>query len=555
MNISENFKIKFLAIVVALNGLLLLDSSLKINIHSINHLVISRLYFSLPILIGISLVYLSIQLLRAKKTAWFTSITFYLIYLVISLHNLILHRLIHENLPIFWIKSIFIPALIISLLIIWRQNYRVKSDITGIKISLIMSFTVIFVTLIYDISGFLLMDKSAFHRQLSFFNAFHYTVDQFNLTTNTPLIAYTQRAKLFLDSLSIISLTSLIYVILALFQPLKSRLSDQSSKRQEMITLLNNYPSESEDFFKLWPYDKHYFLNADKSAGLAYKVSHGIALVLGEPSGRPESFQKLIKDFKDVCYINDWSISFIHIKNNYHKIFTDLDFKLQKIGQEALVDLSHFSNNVKTNKYFRNIINKFEKQGFSSEILSPPFHPAILKRLKNISDEWLLIPGRNERGFAMGYFDEKYMNMCQIYVVRDAANTIQAFLNMVPADFDYKEATYDLLRHSKENISNINDYLLIGFCDYLLNKNYLTLNMGLCPLVGLKTDTRVDKGLITNVLNFAYSNGNRIYSFSGLYRFKVKYEPIWRDRYIAYQGNVGSFIKTMNALVRVMKVK
>ena len=155
----------------------------------------------------------------------------------------------------------------------------------------------------------------------------------------------------------------------------------------------------------------------------------------------------------------------------------------------------------------------------------------------------------------MGYFDEKYINICQIFVVRDAANTIQAFLNMVPADFDHKEATYDLLRHSKDNISNINDYLLIGFCDYLLNKNYLTLNMGLCPLVGLKTDTRADKGLITNVLNFAYSNGNRIYSFSGLYRFKVKYEPVWRDRYIAYQGNVGSFIKTMNALVRVMKVK
>jgi phosphatidylglycerol lysyltransferase len=55
------------------------------------------------------------------------------------------------------------------------------------------------------------------------------------------------------------------------------------------------------------------------------------------------------------------------------------------------------------------------------------------------------------------------------------------------------------------------------------------------------------------MLGFVYANGDRFYSFSGLHRFKAKYKPTWRDRYIAYQGGLRSFTKVGNALVKTMK--
>ena len=54
-------------------------------------------------------------------------------------------------------------------------------------------------------------------------------------------------------------------------------------------------------------------------------------------------------------------------------------------------------------------------------------------------------------------------------------------------------------------------------------------------------------------MGLVYSNMDRMYSFSGLYRFKNKYEPNWRERYIAYKGGIRGFTKVMNALIKTMK--
>jgi phosphatidylglycerol lysyltransferase len=150
----------------------------------------------------------------------------------------------------------------------------------------------------------------------------------------------------------------------------------------------------------------------------------------------------------------------------------------------------------------------------------------------------------------MGYFEESYIGICDVAVARDAAGTIQAFLNLVPAAFDKQEATYDLLRPSKQALGNVNDYLLINLCQQLLQEGYERLNLGLCPLVGLEGDE--SKGLIGGFLSFAYANGDRFYSFSGLYRFKNKYQPVWKPRYVVYVGGIRGFSKTMNALMRAM---
>jgi len=142
------------------------------------------------------------------------------------------------------------------------------------------------------------------------------------------------------------------------------------------------------------------------------------------------------------------------------------------------------------------------------------------------------------------------MQQCTLLVARDAAGTIQGFINQIPS-FDPKEANYDLLRQTKTALSNTNDFLLLEFSRHLLGAGFSRLNLGLCPLVGLKNPTD-DQTIVDNALQFVYSNGDRFYSFSGLYRFKAKYEPIWQNRYIAYRGGLRGFTRTVNALNRAM---
>ena len=175
-----------------------------------------------------------------------------------------------------------------------------------------------------------------------------------------------------------------------------------------------------------------------------------------------------------------------------------------------------------------------------------------MDRIKEVSDQWLSRGSHMERGYALGYFNHGYISNCQLAIARDDAGTIQAFLNLVPANFDKKEATYDLLRSSNQALGNVNDFLLINLAQSLKKDGYVRLNLGLCPLVGIEGEE--SKGLVGSVLRFAYANGDRFYSFSGLYRFKDKYGPNWQPRYVVYKGGVRGFSKTMNALMWSMRI-
>jgi phosphatidylglycerol lysyltransferase len=275
-----------------------------------------------------------------------------------------------------------------------------------------------------------------------------------------------------------------------------------------------------------------------------------MALILGGPAGKEARFKQLLSEFQYVCWGNDWRPAVIHADASLRTLYEEFGYTVQKLGEEAVVDLHKFDSETKNDKYFKNISNRFQKQGYSFEILSPPHHQAVISRLTEISDQWLNRGNHVERGFAMGYFSEQYISICELAVARDAAGTIQGFLNIVPADFDNSEATFDMLRSANNSLGNINDFLLINLCKSLMELGYSTLNLGLCPLVGIEKDE--NKGFVSSLFSFTYANGDRFYSFSGLYRFKNKYQPQWKPRYVVYKGGVRGFSRTMNALMRTM---
>lgn len=555
LRVNRRFGVQFVGLVVAAHAIFILASSLILQTADRHNLRADAVVIYLPLFIGLSLLYLSTQLRSHKRTAWLVTVIAYSVYMGLGIANLGLRTSFDELFLLQLIRVCILPALVLGLLFINQKEFVVHSDIQGFRSAARFSATVLIVAFVYGVTGFSLLDNHDFHQEISTVSAIHYTIDQFDLTTAKPLQTYTKRAEIFVNSLSVVSVLAVGYVILAMFQPLRLRLIDQSANRQKMRDLLNAHPSPSEDFFKLWPHDKAYFFDDHNRAGLAFHVNRGVALCLGDPAGSKAGYDHLLSEFESLCFGNDWLPAFIHIQNNNRNLFEKHNYSLQKIGQEAVVDIEHFQKNVANNKYFRHIRNKFTKQDFTSEMLLPPHHNAVLERLEVISREWLNDGDRDERGFAMGYFTKDYMQMCPIMVVRDAAGTIQAFINQIPAEFDTVEATYDLLRHTRSSLGNINDYLLMCFIDELKTKNYQKLNLGLCPLVGLDEQDKDRKTLIDGVLSFAYANGDRFYSFSGLYKFKVKYEPEWRDRYIAYQAGIRGFTRTTNALMRTMKVK
>lgn len=545
---------RFLIIVVSslvmVNGILIIVSTLAEEFVPRFNILSSGLSVGLSVLIGLTLIYLSVLLSKRKQTAWAFTMLAFGIFLGLNLSRFeIRHG--HPG-AFFFLRDIIIPLFTIAILIYARHSFNVRSDIRSFGVALRTSFIVLLVAFCYGVTGFLLMDKADFHAELSVVDAVHHTIDQFDLTTSNTLTPYTKRARLFLDSLNTVSLAAGIYVLFSLFQPIKARFVLRRLDIEHALRLLNEYNGNSEDFFKLYPSDKMYYFNSIGNAGLAYKVHRGVALVVGDPFGSTTEFPNLIQKFISYCVINDWTIAFIHTESKYTNLYKNAGFNLQKIGEEAVVDLENFLSVVVRDKYFRQIVNKFNREEYTFEVSTPPHSQELVKSLGLISKDWLELPGRTERGFMMGYYTENYIQHCTVGYLKDSSGAIQAFINQIPS-FDPLEANYDLLRATKYSLGNSNDFLLVKFIEHLNHEGYKRLNLGLSPLVGMDKDYE-DKSLVDNALQFVYANGDKIYSFSGLHRFKNKYQPKWSDRYIVYKGSIRTFTKILNALNGAMKI-
>lgn len=513
---------------------------------------VDAIIVSLPLLIGISYVYLGNQLLRRKQNAWWTAVALSIITLVLNGLQLI-HALrldVDTQMTRSWARVV-VPILILVMLLLSRANFRVKSDNLSFRQAMQTSILLLLAAFLYGVGGFMFLSSRDFHQHIHLATAAHQTIDQFGLTTN-PVVAHSRRARLFLDSLPVISISAVAYAVISFFQPLRARFVHRAEHRADAERLLKEHESDIDDFFKLWPHDKLYFFNQDVTAGVAYHVSRGVALVVGDPFGNPRAFTKLLKSFHELCFVNDWLPAYIHVGLRHRKLYERFDYNVQKIGEEAIVDLAAFQAEP-LSKYFRQIRNRFDRLNYQVELLTPPHTEAVLSRMQAISDEWLKRPGREERGFMLGYFSRPYLQSCTAAVLKNEHGQIEGFMNLIPT-YVNGAANYDLLRCSESAPGNANDFLVLNVIRLLSEQGYTHLNLGLCPLAGLDKEAS-DASLIDSTLRFVYANGDRLYSFSGLQRFKAKYEPSWEARFIAYPGGLRNFTRILTALNRAMKVK
>ena len=153
---------------------------------------------------------------------------------------------------------------------------------------------------------------------------------------------------------------------------------------------------------------------------------------LGDPvgplQGKSESFSSS-NNFAD----NDWQVAFHQTLPDHLSLYLKNGFRKLKIGEEAVIDLKAFDiNNHKYRKLKKNH-NKFERKSYRFEKFESPVPDNILEQMRLVSDGWLQLPGRRERTFSLGQFEQKYVRGTPVYVVYDKGTTMVAFVNRLPS--------------------------------------------------------------------------------------------------------------------------
>ncbi|HET8524499.1 MAG TPA: phosphatidylglycerol lysyltransferase domain-containing protein, partial [Thermomicrobiales bacterium] len=423
---------------------------------------------TVTLIAGFLLIFLSYSLWRRKRVAW-------LIATALLAATVFTHLLKEHD----QVVSLF-AAVNVLLLLAYRRRFRVRSDVPTMRLGMIRFGASLLFALLYGTLGFWLLDRRAFGINFTVIESIERTIGLFFSMGNDGLAPRTEYADWFLDSLNVVGVLSVAYALFSLLRPVVWRRRTLPTERARARHLIETYGDSSLDFFKTWP-DKVFFFSSTGKGVVAYAITMSTAIALGDPVATDETeFQTVLAEFLDFCDANGWRAAFHQVPPGHLADYREAGLGVLKIGEEAVVHLPDFSLRGTKMKSLRAVVNRFEREGLRSAWYPPPLGDALLGQVRAVSDEWLTLPGRRERGFTLGQFVDDYVRLTPIMTVEDADGHILAFANVIPDGAD-GEATIDLMRHRASLPNGVMDFLFIRLLEHFKEAGYSTFSLGMAP--------------------------------------------------------------------------
>lgn len=213
----------------------------------------------------------------------------------------------------------------------------------------------------------------------------------------------------------------------------------------------------------------------------------------------------------------------------------DLNFRVEKIGENAIVELKDFSLAGSARQKLRSARRRFvEREGAVFEVVEPPHPLGLWDTLRPVSDAWLTAHGGREKSFSLGAFDPTYLGRHPIAIARLNGQVV-AFAN-IWLTADRKRGAVDLMRHDPNNTPNgLMDFLFTEILLWAQAHGLESFDLGMAPLAGLAEDKKY-ASLFARAGRLVHERGEQFYGFKGLRAFKDKFDPRWEPRYIASSG-------------------
>lgn len=447
-------------------------------------------------------------------------------------------------------EEALVSLALLAVLLGFRRSFTVRSRSPEWRNALVQLTTAVVVAVVYGVAGFWLLEPEDFGLQFSWRQAFVYTLEFLALRGDPALTPHTRYARWFLDSLSLLSSTVLLYSIYAVFRPTLYQWRTRPLEVERARQILTRHCRSSQDFFKARP-DKSFYFSAEGQSFVSYRVGAGVAVALGDPAGPADLIEKTTAEFTQYCEDNGWAVAFYQTLPDLLPLYRKLGFRRLKIGDEAIVDLSAFTLEGKAAKNLRVTLNRLEREGIRTELYEPPLSAPLMRQLREVSDEWLQIPGRRERRFSLGFFDEAYLSSTPVFAASGQDQRILAFVNLVPS-CKPDEATVDLMRRRTVAPNGVMDYVFVKLFLLFKQQGVARFNLGMAPMAGFRAQEEATPQ--ERAIHAFFQHLNFLFSFKGLLAYKAKFASYWEPRYLIYK-NIFDLPRIAVALSSVAKIK
>jgi phosphatidylglycerol lysyltransferase len=317
------------------------------------------------------------------------------------------------------------------------------------------------------------------------------------------------------------------YGLWRVLRPAPPRFSAPKAKDLERVAALIEKGEDTTANLALLG-DKNLLFNKDRTACIMFQTSGNSWVAMGDPIGPPELGEELAWEFLEDCDGMAVSPVFYQVTPERLPLYVDLGLTLSKLGEEARVPLETFSLDGASRADLRQAHRRAGRDAATFEMIERGGVAAILPELRAVSDAWLEAKNAVEKRFSLGFFDERYIAHFDVGVVRHQGAVV-AFANLWRGGST--ELSVDLMRYNEAAPKGVVDYMLIECMLWGRAQGFRWFNLGMAPLSGLEEHALAPTWHKLGRIVQRY--GETFYNFGGLRKFKEKFDPVWRPRYLA----------------------
>jgi lysylphosphatidylglycerol synthetase-like protein (DUF2156 family) len=280
----------------------------------------------------------------------------------------------------------------------------------------------------------------------------------------------------------------------------------------------------------------HYWF-APTGDAVAYRVVGGVAITTAEPLAAPERHADIARTFASFCVDNGWIPVFYSVGAPLVEDLARDGWSVLRVAEETVVRPANWSLDGKRMQDIRSSMNRAAKEGVRARWLPySQLGAQTTRQVREISEAWVAEKGLPEMGFTLGGIDELADRDVMLMIALGDDGTVHGVTSWLPS---YREGrvvgwTLDFMRRRPDGVN--------GIMEFLIAETILQARVDGIEFVGLSAAPLAVSGAATGgrasnaegILSFLGRSLEPVYGFRSLLKFKMKFQPEFRELYLCY---------------------
>lgn len=489
-----------------------------------------------------------------RRRAWIVATTLQGLLTLSSLIHLFINLAIrHKEEELVFhsirISRLFVEIIILLLLIYFRNDFKTKSDIQTVLKSFLFFLKISSLSILVGLF-FVKFDQKSFSATPNISQTFEITLKGlFGVSSSVEYVS--ARAQLRIEyTLAALGLLIAVSSISQFLKPniFKSRVDTKSLS--EVRTLLSGYPMhDSLSYFALRE-DKNFIWSKNSKAVIPYSVINGVMMTTGDPIGDRESWPAAMAAFCIEAEEHAWIPAVYGCSEEAGLIWArETMFESLEIGDEAVVLVGTFTLDGPEMKNVRQMVNQIKRKEYSTSIRKVSDIAATeLTELSKLSEVWRR--GDSERGFSMAlgrFCDPTDPELVISIAIQN--NKPMGMLQFIP--WSTNGLSLDSMRRSPDADPGINELLISETVQYAKENGITQISLNFATFRSIfEKGERLGASPLTRLSHRFLVFLSRFFQMESLYRFNVKFRPIWTPRYIMFPS-IGRLMRVAVAILMI----